>query len=242
MRKAIRIILPVLFLALDIIIAVKVWNCGEVNRQVFLAFHFLILFAAGVTAIRGKRDGKTGPEPALPGYWRTYLDERLPEIRRKDMETGDHGDSFIFITDLHYDANDGNSAGAAQYILDRSSVSKVVIGGDICNGSSRGKQVCIGQILNCRNAYRRINPYYLRGNHDNNTEISARSDEKTVSDSELYGMLLKPVEDRIVRGGELNYYFENRTQKIRYICLDTGHPDPYVISDAQIVGMQETIP
>ena len=242
MRKAVRYIPVGLFLVLDIVFAIIAWNSDGANRFVFLALHFLVLFALGaIIILADRKENKAAPAAGLPKYWRSYLDARLPDIRERDMETGNHGDSFIFITDLHYDANDGYSADAAEYIMERSSVSKVIIGGDICNGSSGGKQVCIDQILNCRNAFRKINPYYLRGNHDNNTEITDRTAEKTISDSELYGMILKPIEDRIVCDRELHYYFNNETQKIRYICLDTGHPDPYVIDDGQITWMQDRI-
>ena len=240
MRKAVRIIPVAACLALDVLFAVLAWSSGGANPAVFLAFHFIVLFALGVLYLRANREDRSGAG-TLPKYWRTYLDSRLPGIREKDMLIGDHGDSFIYITDLHYNVNDGYSAAAAQYIMDRSAISKVVVGGDICNGSSRGKAVCLEQILNYRDAFRRINPYYVHGNHDNNTEISERSDEKTVSDSELYGMLLKPVEDRIVRGKDLRYCFHNEAQKIRYVCLDTGHPDSFVLEDEQIAWMQDRI-
>lgn len=239
MKKGLYAVPALALLAADIILAVRAWNPDEMNLTIFLAFHFALVLAAAALCLKRRKGREDGS--GLPAYWRHYLDSRIPELQKRDMETGNHGDSFLFITDLHYDSNDGNSAAAAEYILDRTAVSKVIIGGDICNGSSKGKQVCVSQILNCRNAFRRINPYYLRGNHDNNTEITERSDEKTISDSELYGMILKPIEDRIVSGGKLHYYFDNTAQRIRYICLDTGHPDPCVIDDGQITWMQERI-
>ena len=245
MKKTFRFIpaavLLLVVLILDLIFAQSVWNGGATQQLLFLALHFVLLLAIVFLFVRAyyTESGRSGT--ALPGYWLAHLDKKLPRIREMDMTVGNHGDSFLFITDLHYDANDGHSAGAAEYILSRSSVSKVIIGGDICNGSSRGKQVCIDQILSCRNAFRRINPFYLRGNHDNNTEISARSDASTISDSELYGLLLKPIENRIVSHGQFHYYFDNEVQRIRYICLDTGHPDSNVLPDAQIAWMQDVI-
>ena len=178
----------------------------------------------------------------LPDYWLTYLETKISDVQDKDIEIGNHGDGFIWVTDLHYNTNDGNSAGACEYKIEKSSVNNVIIGGDICNGSNDGKSACFKQILNCRDAYRPINPFYLRGNHDNNTEISSPSEGKAISDSELYGIILKPIEDKIVNPDKaLHYYFDNEVQKIRYICLDTGHPDTNVISDAQITWMQGII-
>ena len=206
-----------------------------------VAIPVLAVILAVLFYLRSRRSGMFRSGSGLPKYWLTYLASKITDIQQKDMEIGNHGDSFIFITDLHYNANDGNSAGAAEYILDRSSVGKVIIGGDICNGSSRGKPGCIDQILNCRNAFRKINPYYLRGNHDNNTEISDCTPEKELPDSELYDLILKPIENRIVCNHEFHYYFDNEIRKIRYICLDTGHPDSYVLPDAQIIWMQNVI-
>lgn len=186
-------------------------------------------------------EGAVSHGTVLPDYWYTYLDTKIADVQSKDMEIGNHGDSFVFVTDLHYMTNDGNSAEATKYILDHSSVTKVIIGGDICNGDTASKQGCIDQILACRNDFREINPYYLRGNHDNNTEIQNPAPEKAISDSELYGLILKPIENKIIGDRTFHYYFDNEIEKVRYICLDTGHPDTNVISDAQITWMQEHI-
>lgn len=177
----------------------------------------------------------------LPSYWYTYLETKIADVQSKDMAIGNHGDSFVFVTDLHYVTNDGHSAGATKYVLDHSSVTKVIIGGDICNGDTTSKQGCINQIIACRNDFREINPYYLRGNHDNNTEIASPTPEKALSDSELYGLILKPIENKIIGDKTFHYYFDNEVEKVRYICLDTGHPDTNVISDAQITWMQQRI-
>lgn len=241
MKKGFYAVPALLFLGADIMLAAGVWKGEWLTPAVYLVIRIALAAALLTCGLKAGKSEKDSGDPRLPGYWRTYLAGRLSDIQKRDMEIGNHGDSFIFITDLHYNANDGKSAAAAEYIMAGSSVGKVVIGGDICNGSSRGKAVCVEQILKCRNAFRRLQPYYVRGNHDNNTEISERSDDKTISDSELYGMILKPVEDRMIGCGNMHYYFHNETQKIRYICLDTGHPDPYVIDDAQIVWMQDRI-
>lgn len=186
-------------------------------------------------------EGAVSHGTILPDYWYTYLDTKIADVQSKDMIIGNHGDSFVFVTDLHYETNDGNSAGAIKYILDHSSVSKVIIGGDICNGDTASKQGCINQIVACRNDFREIDPYYLRGNHDNNTEIQNPAPEKAITDSELYGIIIKPIENKIIGDKTFHYYFDNNAEKVRYICLDTGHPDTNVISDNQITWMQERI-
>ena len=202
-----------------------------------LALVLVVSAASALIWFRFRRSRSSG----LPGYWRKHLAEKLPEVLARDAETGSHGDSFIFITDLHYNDNDGHSAAAVKYILDRSAVRKIIVGGDICNGSSRGKQVGLGQVMNFRNAFMFPDLFYIRGNHDSNTEISGRRTDLAISDEELYDLFLRPVEDRIVRGEWLSYYFDNPEAKIRYICLDTGHPDPCVLSDTQVAWMQDTI-
>lgn len=179
----------------------------------------------------------------MPDYWLTYMQTKIADVQDKDITIGNHGDSFIFVTDIHYENNDKNSPPVVRYILERSSVDRVICGGDTISGSTVAKSNALTSLNSARNMFRSIgvNPLYLRGNHDNNTEIASPAPEKVISDSEVYGILFKPVENEITMGSELNFYFDNKKQKIRYICLDTGHPDTNVLSDAQITWMQNRI-
>lgn len=185
-----------------------------------------------------------GSGSTMPQYWLTYMQTKIADVQDKDVLVGQHGDSFVFITDIHYEFNDKNSPPIVKYVLNNSSVNRVVCGGDVISGGGTNtKATALTSLANARNSFRNIgvNPLYLRGNHDNNTEISPAKPEIAISDSELYGILWKPIENEITMGSELNYYFDNETQKIRYICLDTGHPDTNVMSDAQITWMQNLI-
>lgn len=177
----------------------------------------------------------------LPDYWQTYMETKIADVQEKDEIIGNHGDAFIFCTDQHYNSNTNHSAALINYIKLHSSVNNVVMGGDLMNGSTTSKQAALDMLTGARDHYRTLNPKYLRGNHDNNTEISGRPPELALTDDEVYGILFKPIEDDIVADGQMFYYYDNQAQKIRYICLDTGHPDQNVISDAQITWMQSKI-
>ena len=189
-------------------------------------------------------DLETAVGSTMPQYWLTYMQTKIADVQDKDVLVGQHGDSFVFITDIHYEFNDKNSPPVVKYVLHNSSVNRVVCGGDVISGGGTNTKASALTWLNkAQNSFRNIgvNPLYLRGNHDNNTEIYPAKPEIAISDSELYGILWKPIENEITVGDELNYYFDNPAQKIRYICLDTGHPDTYVMSDAQITWMQNRI-
>ena len=180
-------------------------------------------------------------DSTLPDYWKTYMQTKIRDVQAKDMMVGNHGDMFVFCTDQHFPTNDGNSPELIRYVLNNSSVNTVIMGGDLIQGSNVSKQIGLDSLVDARNKYRLSDPKYLRGNHDSNTEISGGTPELAFSDDEVYSVLMKPVESDIVSNGQMYYFFDNQEQKIRYICLDTGHPDTHVIEDAQITWMQERI-
>lgn len=180
-------------------------------------------------------------DSVLPDYWLTYMQTKIRDVQAKDMAIGNHGDMFVFCTDQHFPTNDGHSPDLVDYVLRNSSVNTVIMGGDLIQGSNVSKQTGLNSLVDARNKYRTSNPRYLRGNHDSNTEISGRTPELAFTEDEVYAVLMKPVESEIKADGQMYYYFDNLEQKIRYICLDTGHPDTHVIEDAQITWMQDRI-
>lgn len=176
----------------------------------------------------------------IPDYWRTFLDAKYPDIIDKTTRVALHGDSFLFYTDYHIEANAGNTQLLMQDIIKNTSISWVVCGGDVFNGSST-KSETFNKLDLWMSRFSGIRMFTVRGNHDYNTLDSALDAGAELTDSEMYNYYIRRNEDAIVQSTELfNYYFDNNTQKIRYICFDTKKNGD-LVSDAQMTWLESVI-
>lgn len=170
----------------------------------------------------------------IPGYWEDYLTETaLPKIYANNLSVGNHGVSFVFITDQHTNMKCGN---LINRVCDAVAGDMLVNGGDIITGSA-DKSAEIATIRTLMHAIPHHKQFVVHGNHDGNRNYGGSTDANAISDSEFYALCLKPVEKEIVSDGRLYYYVDNANQKVRYIILDTGEPDSAVIDDPQIAWM-----
>lgn len=173
----------------------------------------------------------------LPSYWQTYMNSKIVNIVDADASIGNHGDSFAFITDVHYPQNyTGNSKYLMRYIKSHSAIRQYVCGGDLIDGSA-DKELNLGYICNFRDDFVNVNMITIRGNHDGNSNYSNYDANEVITDGDWYGTIVHPIEDLVSPTREIYFYRDNKAQKIRYIFLDTGYPDSHVMSDDQINWM-----
>ena len=174
----------------------------------------------------------------IPDYWETYLaGTALPKIYANNLAIGNHGVSFVFITDQHTNMKCGN---LINRVCDAVAGDLLVNGGDVITGSA-DKAAEIATIRTLMHAIPNHKQFVVHGNHDGNRNYSGSTEANAISDSEFYAMCLRPVEKEIVSDGHLYYYVDNANQKVRYIILDTGEPDSAVIDDPQIAWMTARI-
>ena len=174
----------------------------------------------------------------IPDYWETYLEgTALPKIYANNLSVGNHGVSFVFFSDQHTNMKCGN---LINLVCDAVAGDMLINGGDVITGSS-DKAAEIATIRTLMHAIPNHKQYVVHGNHDGNRNYSGSTEANAISDSEFYGLCLKPVEDKITSDGRLYYYLDNKNQKVRYIILDTGEPDSAVIDDPQIAWMTTRI-
>jgi hypothetical protein len=152
----------------------------------------------------------------LPDYWRSYLEVKYPTLWGKDAEAG-NGDSFIFVTDIHYERNILNSPGLIKDILGKTAVNKVFCGGDMFDLEDT-KEEAFAKLEKWESLMAGTKHFNIVGNHDGNNYNSSQSD-KALTESELYGIMTKPAEQWINTNGKLYFVVDNESQKIRYICL-----------------------
>ncbi len=186
--------------------------------------------------IKGK-DGAAGSGSttgtSIPSYWKTYLDQKIKEINSKGELLGSAADSFIFITDQHLQGSLDYSADLINYICENTSIKKVVMGGDIVQGSASDNAL----LRQYRNSFNDdLLVMAIRGNHDvwgNATENS------------FWDIMNRPLEGKVDMFDELYYSYDNEAQKIRYIFTDSTYASSdgnnNLTSNEQIAWMQEKI-
>ena len=157
----------------------------------------------------------------LPDYWANYIKDKINIVKLRDLDILNQGDSFIFITDAHWDQNAHHSPALIKYIINNTSVSKVSYGGDILN-SNLTKNAAICNIRAFLNNFTDIDFLPVYGNHDYNPYCGA-SDKTTgyLNENELYSIILKKFDKLTNMNGKRYYYRDNESTKFRYIYLDT---------------------
>lgn len=155
----------------------------------------------------------------IPTYFNDILTSAIEDARDNIMECGIDGDSFFFLSDLHWENNSRHSGALISKANNKLNVSKIICGGDIINGST--KATAIDNMADAINNYKNIAPFYcLLGNHDLNG-IGTTTDDQFTRDG-VYALINKESDFNMVYGEPCYYYFDNPTTKTRYICLDTG--------------------
>lgn len=182
---------------------------------------------------------------AIPSYWVDEFNADVAKLQVLDAQVGANGDSFVFVTDTHIESNEMVSPRLISAILKRTSVDKVVHGGDIYT-SSYTKSGAIAKMYTWfAQMYSARKYYQVRGNHEINDSIDGVSSDEYLTDSEYYGVCVKRSADYIVNPDcHPYYYFDNEVQKIRYFVLDTGSrttTDVYTYFTAQLAWMENLI-
>lgn len=180
----------------------------------------------------------------VPTYWKDYLNEKYETLNNLDATVGDSGDSFIFITDTHIDDNNMKSPLLIKSLLKNTSTNKVICGGDILT-SYATQQEAINKLATWRNAFDVDNMMTLLGNHDLNHEGNSENTEAYLTKKMFFGITLKKYENIINNLKNYSYnegcYYDNESQKIRYIYLWSGSSAAAVIGDGQINYMKARI-
>ena len=153
----------------------------------------------------------------FPDYYADHMTERIATINNNDCLIGNHGDSFIFITDTHIPRNTMNSPALIKHVLDNTSVGFVINGGDTLDHTDT-KEEALSQHRQWRTLMNGVTEYRIKGNHDLNTS-GQTIEEAKLSEDEWYGTMVKPLERFVQTNGNSYYCVDNDSQKIRYICL-----------------------
>lgn len=158
----------------------------------------------------------------VPSYFVNHLNEKIEIIRRNMMEVGRHGETFIFITDIHWDTSERNSPYLIREILNQAYINTLLCGGDLINeGTYDEMRKDMGE---CVRSYNYPNTFFpvAFGNHDSNKNNGNPESEHFDEDAE-YALMQKQAENYITYWSNgWNFYFDVKPTKTRYIVVDTN--------------------
>lgn len=159
---------------------------------------------------------------ALPDYWYGHVANKCESIRDHMNAIGRTGETFVFVTDIHWYMNQQKSPKLIKYLLNNLNINMVFLGGDLITEGAKADEVV--ESLRCIKAFRFPDVFtpMAFGNHDNNSnqsDATQRFDASTV-----YSLFFKGFEDSVtwMTDTEFSFYFDKAVNKTRYIFLDMG--------------------
>lgn len=158
----------------------------------------------------------------VPAIFRSQMSSKVQTILGNMDDAGVNGETFIFITDLHWETNFKNSPSLVKYLLEHTNIRNLLCGGDLINqGEPADMKAVITDVINSFNFKNVFFPCAV-GNHDDNSNQSATS--KWFSQSVVYARELKQICEHatFVTFGPWNYYYDLHNTKTKVIVLDTG--------------------
>ena len=222
---------------------------GELDQLVVWQDSVIGSMQEDINSVKAEVDELRG---ALPSYYTDnyYFSYRLENLQAR-LESVSNGDAFIFTTDMHMADNAGTGYLLTREILRNTSINKVICGGDIPTAYNEGTtftppvysaerslQMQARRYAKLVGTY--IKPYAryyaVRGNHDFHIQQNPSSTMIVEPESWSYNYFVRACEEVAdADSGKLYYSFDNTSQKIRYIMINTNDMpnDGYGVSQEQ---------
>lgn len=171
--------------------------------------------------------GRNEESSGVPEYYKGHLQNRIADILEAGDEVGENNDSFIFLTDYHFQGNAGNSYALLKSIVKNTGVTKLFFGGD-AGRSSTTKYEAMQTDANIYKELSECAPdfFCVLGNH----EWNDRQDETHEAAQQTNTYNRQGVVNAIIRRNQMrcsemssegNYYVDNPESNIRYFFIQT---------------------
>jgi len=164
----------------------------------------------------------------IPDYFKNNVNSALNQIKANMDEVGRNGETFIFITDIHWENNAHNSPSLIHFLNTELKLNNIFNGGDLINGSSNatdGKTWAKNALINAKKNFSFLGNSFksIFGNHDTNHANNDSAPGLWLSDEEYYNIIQKSFDMNAIynNGDETYYYTDVKGTKTRYLCLDT---------------------
>lgn len=175
----------------------------------------------------------------IPGYFKTHLNAAINRANANILNAGINGETFVFISDLHWESNAKNSPALIGAITAELPIENVIFGGDAINGGTYENSVA--NMNDIRKRFEGASKKFLSicGNHDCN----ALDGGTAFTNREFYTLLQKQSDYYANHADPSCYYYfytDNPTTKTRMIFLDSGMQNPSYASD-ELSWLQQTV-
>jgi hypothetical protein len=164
-------------------------------------------------------------DETIPSYWETEIATSEASYLNNEKTASPNSVSFSFITDLHWGTNAKNSPKIIKKLTKDLHLSANVFGGDIITNKFNNTGDAINQL---KTFYAQFDdPYFATiGNHDNDSDHQTDT-TVILSNGTTYNRIIKPTE-KIKDSNTFHNigctYFDNESQKVRFIQFDSGTP------------------
>ena len=187
----------------------------------------------------------------IPAYWEAAVDAVAEKVNRHAAQSRQIS-SMIFVTDSHWEQNNGNTVPLIKALKQRTNLRRVVFGGDFLQGQPLLTDAArfTADWVEHMNGLGEDGWYAVRGNHDNNACWGAYTSADVWTDDEFYDNYLRYAKNARDDGSkELYNYADDAEAKVRYYFLDTHSsgrtpPDPASINkvpfDTQVDWLRRT--
>lgn len=160
-------------------------------------------------------------DEAIPAYWSSTVASGISRANRVIVDAGAE-DTLLYITDLHWYANEKHSPAIARKIMTNCNINYFVNGGDIIEGRHADSKYSAAQELqDCVDAFKGL-PYpmiTLYGNHDRNRNSNTEHPEAYLTYQEhfnLVNMSFSPNPYIKYANSDL-FYWDG--QNYRFVCM-----------------------
>ena len=185
---------------------------------------------------------------AVPSYYQNQVSTVVANVRGDRMLAGGHGDSFVYISDVHWSGNYKHSPVLIKAVAGKTNVNLGVCCGDMIDRSLSSKASVIGVMTEYVNTFKQSGIPFLNaiGNHDkNSTDVSdstlyLSSDQIfaiTQKAADMMPLHYASIADRIC------YYYDKVSTKTRYIIVDSGQDNigTYDITTDEISWVESVV-
>lgn len=177
-----------------------------------IAYRFLIADSWTEWHYPANKEDITG----IPDYWDNEINDTISKVATNTLGMETHTDCFAFVTDEHWGNNAKHSPSIIDYLSKNIGFSLLLNGGDIITGAHSNKINAIKEINSFFEKFNNVNIISTFGNHDFNPSTGNYLDSE-----ELYNVISKRSEKFTDTKGSYKYYYDNVSQKIRYVTIPT---------------------
>jgi len=158
---------------------------------------------------------------AVPSYWNTELATSKATIDENSNTMNPHNVKFAFISDTHWKSNAKQSPALLGWLKRNVGLPLVIFGGDVVN-SHDTQENALNEIKSFYDNFDAFRLISTMGNHDNNSDHNT-STSAFITDGALYDAMFRHSEEFMNTEHTTHYgYYDNESQKVRFIQFDTG--------------------